>query len=72
MSGGFSNPIIGGGGSLVYPSIHSPNYVPSQSGWTINKDGTAEFADLTVRGKIIVEGTDDGIFVYTYVATPIG
>lgn len=26
---GFSNPIIGGGGALVYPSIHSPNFVGS-------------------------------------------
>lgn len=45
---GFSNPIIGGGGSLVYPSIHSPNYRPGGPGWSINKDGTAEFSGLTL------------------------
>jgi hypothetical protein len=67
MSGGFSNPIIGGGGNLVYPSIHSPGYVPDITGWSINKDGTADFTGLTVRGQIIVESSNDGIFVYTYI-----
>ena len=40
---GFSNPLVGGGGALVYPSIHSPNYVLGVSGWSINKNGTAQF-----------------------------
>lgn len=47
--GGFNDPIVSGGGSLVYPSIHSPNYSPGASGWAIKKDGTAEFASLIVR-----------------------
>lgn len=47
---GFSNPIIGGGGALVYPSIHSPDYVVGQSGWTVNKDGSAQFNNLEIRG----------------------
>lgn len=51
--GGFSNPLIGAGGTLVYPSIHSPNYVHDLSGWTINKDGSAEFDDLTLRGSFV-------------------
>lgn len=68
MSGGFNNPIVGGGGALVYPSIHSPDYVPGVSGWSINKDGSAEFDDLTIRGTF--EGTDfeissAGIFIYS-------
>lgn len=45
---GFSNPIIGGGGSLVYPSIHSPNFVHGSSGWSINKDGSAEFQNVVL------------------------
>jgi hypothetical protein len=53
---GFSNPIIGGGGSLVYPSIHSPNFVKGSAGWTINKDGSAEFNNLTIRNGTIVSG----------------
>lgn len=50
MSGGFSNPLVGGGGALVYPSIHSPGFVHAVTGWTINKDGSAEFNNLTIRG----------------------
>lgn len=47
---GFSNPIIGGGGTLVYPAIRSPNYVTGISGWSINKSGFAEFQNVIVRG----------------------
>lgn len=64
---GFSNPLVGGGGGLVYPSIHSPDFVQSISGWTINKDGSAEFNDLTIRGTF--QGLDflinaSGFFFY--------
>lgn len=47
---GFSNPIIGGGGALVYPSIKSPNFMAGLLGWIIRKDGSAEFNNLTIRG----------------------
>jgi hypothetical protein len=68
MSDGFSNPLVGGGGALVYPSIHSPSFVHNVSGWTINKDGSAEFNNLTVRGTFF--GLDfiinsNGIFIYS-------
>jgi len=53
---GFRNPLVGGGGALVYPSIHSPNFAHLISGWTINKDGSAEFDNLTIRGTFL--GTD--------------
>lgn len=65
---GFSNPIIGGGGVLVYPSIHSPDYVPGQSGWAIFKDGSAEFNNMIIRGTfngIDYEINSDGIFFYS-------
>lgn len=68
MSGGFSNPIIGGSGALVYPSIHSPDYVPGVSGWTINKDGTSEFLDVDVRGSFTGSEfiiNDAGAFFYS-------
>jgi len=45
---GFSNPIIGGGGALVYPAIQSPNFVHGVSGWQIAKDGSAEFQDVII------------------------
>jgi hypothetical protein len=68
MPEGFSNPIIGGGGGLVYPSIHSPNYVPNVSGWSVNKDGTAQFTGLAIIGGTFT-GTNfvmnqAGIFFY--------
>jgi hypothetical protein len=46
----FGNPIVGGT-TLIRPAIHSPDYVEGVSGWSINKDGTAEFNDVTFRGE---------------------
>ncbi len=47
---GFSSPIIGGGGTLVYPAIKSPDYAAGSAGWQIAKNGSAEFENLIVRG----------------------
>lgn len=63
----FGNPILGGGGALIRQSIRSPNYNPGVAGWTINKDGSAEFEDVDVRGTFT--GTNyvantAGIFLY--------
>lgn len=49
----FSNPIVGGT-VLIRPAIKSPDYVVGTSGWSINKDGTAEFNEVTVRGDVHV------------------
>jgi hypothetical protein len=67
-SEGCRNPIVGGGGALVYPSIHSPNFLTGISGWTVKKDGSAEFDNLTIRGTF--NGTDfilnnAGMFFYS-------
>lgn len=64
----FANRIIGGGGALVYPAIKSRNFVAHVSGWSINKDGTAEFNNLTIRG--VFAGTNfiintNGLFAYS-------
>lgn len=40
------------GDTLVAGSIHSPNFATGSSGWTINRDGSAEFQDVLVRGTI--------------------
>lgn len=48
--GGFNNPVLGGGGALVRDSAHSPDYAAGVDGWSIDKDGSAEFNDVTVRG----------------------
>jgi hypothetical protein len=64
----FANPIIGGGGSLVYPSIHSPNFIHNIGGWSIKKDGSAEFNNLTLRGTFMgtnFEINNLGAFFYS-------
>lgn len=74
MSGGagWGNPVVGGT-ALRIPAIHSPNYVPGQTGWSINADGSAEFNDVVIRGGVLsnslVAGNtivinQNGIFVY--------
>lgn len=64
MSGGFNNPIIGGGGSLVYPSIHSPNFNagPPIVGWSIDKNGDAFFSGTISGQSFIINSV--GIFFY--------
>ncbi|WP_088289831.1 hypothetical protein [Kineosporia sp. A_224] len=47
---GFSNPIIGGGGALIREAIRSPDYAPGSAGWTINRDGSAELNNVSIRG----------------------
>jgi len=49
----FRNPIIGGRSILIREAIKSPNYVPGVAGWTINRDGSAEFSNVTIRGATI-------------------
>lgn len=49
----FSNPTVAGT-ALAIPSIHSPGYVPGVSGWSINRDGSVEFASGTFRGPVII------------------
>jgi hypothetical protein len=50
--GGFTNAVVGGAAKLIRFAIQSPNFVTGVSGWSINKDGTAEFQSLTARGSI--------------------
>lgn len=54
----WSDPIAASDGSLVFPAIKSINYVPTVSGWKIDRNGSAEFSDVTVRGTIIAENGD--------------
>lgn len=64
---GFENNIINALNALIRAAIHSPNFVTGVSGWSINKDGSAEFNNLTIRGTF--QGTDwvinsSGLFMY--------
>lgn len=53
----FSNPIVAGT-ELVRKAIQSPNYVTGVSGWSINRDGTAEFSNIIARGEITASELD--------------
>lgn len=56
----FRNSILAGM-TLIREAIQSQNYEPGQAGWKIASDGTAEFADLTIRssdgqgGTVVIE-----------------
>jgi hypothetical protein len=69
MSGdSFANAVVTALGTLIKQQIKSPNYVPGVSGWSINKSGSAEFNNLTIRGTFY--GTNfiinsNGIFFYS-------
>jgi hypothetical protein len=57
MGSPFGNTILGGAGTLIRKMIRSPNYVTGVSGWTINKDGSAEFNNVVIRGGQVISGT---------------
>ena len=50
---GFQNPIVAGL-ALIRDAIRSPNYAPGSAGWSVNKDGSAEFNNLLARATIIL------------------
>ena len=51
---------LNAGTSLILSSLHSPNYVAGVSGWTINKDGTAQFNSVTIIGdRITINGPNN-------------
>lgn len=48
---GFNHAIAGGSGKLIVTALQSPNYDPAtNSGWTINKDGSATFFSVSLPG----------------------
>jgi hypothetical protein len=65
----FGDPPVGGN-TLIRPAIHSPNYVAGVSGWSINRDGSAEFNNATFRGNVIVKSGNSQIFVTTVSGNP--
>lgn len=66
----WSDPIAGNDGSLVFPAIKSPNYVTNVAGWFLDRDGNAEFNNVTVRGTLDVEDPSDGTYVRIYDENP--
>jgi hypothetical protein len=59
----FRDPIVGGN-TLIRDAIKSPNYVAGVSGWSINRDGTAEFNSVTVRGDLILGTYPGGPYIF--------
>jgi hypothetical protein len=49
---GFANAVIGGASALIRQAIKSPNYAAGVTGWSVNKDGSAEFNSITFRGTL--------------------
>ena len=49
----FSNPIAGGT-ALARNAINSPNFQTGVRGWSINRDGSAEFNSALIRGELDV------------------
>lgn len=56
----FGNPIVGGTDALIRNAIHSRNYVPGISGWSINKDGFAEFNNVAINGGELIINDANG------------
>lgn len=52
----WDNPVVAGDGSLIYPSIHSPDFLTGVRGWSINRSGNAEFLNINVRGTFEIDG----------------
>lgn len=53
---GYNNPVAAGL-KLIREALQSPNYQAGVAGWTINKDGSAEFNNVVIRGGTVEGGT---------------
>ena len=68
---GFANTVLGGASKLIRKAIQSPNFVTGVVGWSINKDGTAEFQNAIIRGTF--QGSNfvvNSIGTFFYSSTP--
>lgn len=67
----FANDILGGVARLIRSAIQSPNFsAANQTGWAINKDGSAQFFNITAAGGIsggtlIIDNATGGVFLYS-------
>jgi hypothetical protein len=59
----FAQDVVSTLGALVRQAIKSPNYVAGVSGWSINKDGTAEFGNATIRGGVIAGPSSSQVII---------
>lgn len=66
----WTEPILGGGNALIREEMKSPNFVSGVSGWSLDKDGDAEFNSVLVRGT--VEATGNKNSSITLQSNPVG
>lgn len=59
------NPIVGGVGTIIRTALQSFGFLSGAQGWIVRRDGTAEFNSLTLRGKLIIQSSTQGVFVYS-------
>ena len=59
---------INAGAIAVGGYIESPNYIAGQQGWTINGNGTAEFAAASIRGQLLSSQIAAGAITTTQLA----
>jgi hypothetical protein len=56
--GSFQSPVVGSAGVLIRQLIKSLGYVAGVSGWQLEQDGDAELNDVTVRGAVVIPGSN--------------
>jgi hypothetical protein len=55
---GFSNSVVGGAETLIRTAIKSLGYVLNTTGWRIARDGSADLANASLRGSLVVNGSN--------------
>jgi hypothetical protein len=65
----FSEPITAG--ETILQNVNSEGYVAGVTGWRIERDGDAEFNDVTVRGDWQVQGPDPDDYIQARIVTGI-
>lgn len=61
----FSQPFAAGDGSIIFPALQSPNYVPGVAGWHLDRNGNIDVAAGSFRGTVLVNGSN-GSYVKIY------
>lgn len=59
----FSDPIVAGN-TLIKDAIQSEGYVAGVSGWSIQRNGNAEFNSISIRGSWTIQGTAPNELAY--------
>jgi hypothetical protein len=66
----FRDPIVAGE-TLVRDAIRSEGFVTGVTGWSVERDGDAEFNDISIRGDWTIQGADPDDFITGRIVTGI-